>query len=137
MIVIDASALTGFLLTRPSALDVAVALAGEPDPDPFHAPDLIEPETLNALRRLARRGTVSAERATHAVGVLGAFPLIRYPHSPLRGRVWDLRDELSAYDAMYLALAEGLDGSVLLTADRELAARARRSLGAEGVRLVE
>ena len=57
------------------------------------------------------------------------MPLIRFPHAPLRERVWALRHELTAYDATYLALAEALEDPVLLTADAGLADRARASLG--------
>jgi predicted nucleic acid-binding protein len=63
------------------------------------------------------------------VSDLASLRLVRYPHAPLRPRVWDLRHELTAYDATYLALAEALYDSILLTADRGLAAAARRSLG--------
>jgi predicted nucleic acid-binding protein len=132
IVVVDASALTAFMLGHTSALDAAAV-----HPGPLHAPDLIELETLNALRRLARRGAIAEDRATEAVAALGATPLMRYPHSPLRARVWELRRELSAYDAAYLALAEALPDGTLLTADAGLATRARRSLGAEGVRLLE
>lgn len=59
--------------------------------------------------------------------------LVRYPHAPLRARIWELRHELTAYDAAYLALAEALGEAVLLTADAGLARRARRSLGDDAV----
>ena len=57
---------------------------------------------------------------------LANAPLVRHPHAPLREAVWGLRNELSAYDASYLALAVALDASVLLTADHGLAGRAVR-----------
>ena len=137
MIVVDASVLTDFLLGRSQALDVlAEALAGR-DQQPLHAPELIELETLNALRRLALQGHVTGQRATEAVADLGEVRMIRHPHAPLRARVWELRDELTAYDAAYLALAEALDDPLLLTGDRGLAARARRALGASAVRHVD
>ena len=136
MIVIDASILTDFLLGRPQAHDaLRRELAGR-DHEPLRAPELIEPETLNALRRLVARGTVSDRRATEAASDLANTRLVRYPHAPLRERVWELRDNLTAYDATYLALAEGLGASVLLTGDGGLAARARTSLGDERVRHV-
>jgi predicted nucleic acid-binding protein len=102
----------------------------------MHAPDVVEPETLNALRRLARSGAVTDRRATEAASDLGRVRLIRYPHAPLRERVWALRAELTAYDAAYLALAEALDDPVLVTGDGGLAARVRGRLGDERVRLV-
>ena len=135
MIVIDASALTDFLLGRPQALD-ALERELEHEHESLHAPELIEPETLNALRRLAQGGHVTDERATEAAADLGSARIIRYPHAPLRERVWELRHELTAYDAMYLALAEALDDCVLLTCDAGLATRAGRSLGARRVRHV-
>lgn len=136
MIVIDASALAELLLGRRDALDaVAEALGGDGD-QPLHAPDLIEPETLQALRRLVLAGAVAETRAAEAVGDLGCVRLRRYPHAPLRARVWGLRHELTAYDASYLALAEALDDPLLVTADAALAARGRRSLGDRGVALI-
>lgn len=135
MIVIDASVLTDFLLGRPQTMDaLELELVGH-EHEPLHAPDLIDPETLNALRRLALSGTVTDGRASEAASDLARVRLIRYPHSPLRERVWELRDSLSAYDATYLALAEALDDPVLITSDRGLAAGAQASLGDDRVRL--
>jgi predicted nucleic acid-binding protein len=137
VIVLDASVLTDFLLGRPQTLEALERELAGREHEPVHAPELVEPETLNALRRLAREGAVSDRRATQAVSDLAAARLIRYPHAPLRDRVWELRDNLSAYDATYLALAEALDDPVLLTADTGLAARAVQSLGRDGVRHVQ
>jgi predicted nucleic acid-binding protein len=136
LIVVDASLLTDFLLGRPQAL-IAVEreLAGR-EHEPLHAPELIEPETLNALRKLAAGGAITERRASEAVSDLGQVRLARYPHGPLRERIWQLRHNLTAYDAAYLALAEALDDAVLLTGDRSLGAQARRSLGDERVRHV-
>lgn len=129
MIVVDASVLTDFLLGRPQALDALSSELAEREHEPLHAPELIEPETLNALRRLATSGNVSDRRATEAASDLASLRLIRYPHAPLRERVWALRHNLSAYDATYLALAEALDDPILLTGDAGLAEQASRSLG--------
>ena len=127
MIVVDASVLTDFLLGRPQAHEtLGTELAGR-EHEPLHAPELIEPETLNALRRLDLAGRVGHERASQAAADLAEVRMIRYPHAPLRERVWDLRHELTAYDACYLALAEALDDVVFLTADGGLADRARRT----------
>lgn len=134
MRVVDASVLTDFLLGRDAALDAL--LAGGQEHERLHCPELIEPETLNALRRLVRSGALDSRRGDEAVTDLAAVRMVRYPHAPLRPRVWDLRDRLTAYDATYLALAEALDGSVLLTADKALAGHARDVLGAERARLV-
>ena len=131
--VVDASAFTDYLLGRREALDAVDVYASSPDGRLLHAPEIIEPETLNALRRHVIRGDVSEWRASEAVNDLATASLIRYSHAPLRDRIWELRDELTAYDAAYLALAEGLDAT-LLTADGGLAARARDSIGAARVR---
>jgi predicted nucleic acid-binding protein len=137
LIVVDASVLTDFLLGRPQALDaVERELAGRTH-EPLHAPELIEPETLNALRRLALAGSVTDQRASEAARDLAGIRLVRYPHAPLRERAWDLRHNLTAYDATYLALAEALDDPILLTGDGGLAARARKSLGRDRVRQVD
>jgi len=103
---------------------------------PLHAPALIEPETLSALRRLERSGDVPAHRAAAAVSDLGEARLVRHPHEPLRQRVWALRHALTPYDACYLALAEALSEGLLVTGDRGLAGVARRSLGERAVALL-
>jgi predicted nucleic acid-binding protein len=134
LIVADASALTDFLLGRPEAhAALARELSGR-EQEPLHVPELVEPETLNALRRMAIAGHIADQRAGEAVADLANARLVRYPHAPLRARVWALRHDVTAYDATYVALAEALPESVLLTADRGLAAVARRSLGDERVR---
>jgi predicted nucleic acid-binding protein len=134
VIVVDASVLLGVLLGHTPAIEgVERELRGGED-QPLHAPELIEPELLNALRRLVRAGAVTHARADTALGHLAAARLVRYPHAPLRPRVWDLRDALTAYDATYLALAEALSDAVLLTADNALAGVAARLLGAARVR---
>ena len=136
MIVVDASALTDFLLGRPPTVETLMAELRGREHEPLHAPELIEPETLNALRRLARSGVVDDRRVSEAVADLGLTRLVRYPHAPLRDRVWQLRHNLTSYHATYLALAEALDDPVLLTGDDGLATEARRSLGDVRVRHV-
>ncbi len=134
MIVVDASVLVEFLLGRRQALEaVARELSGALD-EALHAPELIEPEALNALRRLLRNSEITPSQADQAVSELDEVRLIRYPHAPLRSRVWQLRGNLSAYDAVYLALAEILDGSVLITSDSGLAANAAHVIGEGRVR---
>jgi predicted nucleic acid-binding protein len=137
VIVVDASVLTDFLLGRPQTMAVLEAELAGHEHEPMHAPDLIELETLNALRRLARSGAVTDRRATEAAADLARVRLVRYPHAPLRERVWALRDELTAYDAAYLALADALDGSVLLTSDGALAECAAGALGRDRVRFAD
>ncbi|HEV7494439.1 type II toxin-antitoxin system VapC family toxin [Baekduia sp.] len=136
MIVIDASVLTDFLLGRDKATEaIDRELAGR-EHDPLHAPEVVEPETLNALRSLVRARAVTDQRADEAVDDLGVIRLIRYPHDPLRARIWELRHNLTAYDAAYLALTEALDGAVLMTGDPGLATSARAALGDDRVRHV-
>ena len=96
-----------------------------------HAPHLLDVEVAQVLRRYAGAGQVGQERCRLALDDLAAFPLRRYPHDVLLPRIWQLRNNLTAYDAVYVALAEALD-ALLLTRDRRLAAaaghRARISL---------
>jgi predicted nucleic acid-binding protein len=122
VIVVDASVVIDFLLGRAEAIAAVRGDIGEHEP--LHAPELVEPETLNALRRLASRGAISERRAEEAVLDLVDLRLVRYPHAPLRARVWELRNELTAYDATYLALAEALECD-LLTGDAALVERGR------------
>ena len=129
MIVVDASALTDFLLQTRDA----VAALARPDGGALHAPELVDLETLNALRGMAARGVIDDERATGLAGELASVRMVRYPHGPLRARVWQLRHQLTAYDASYLALAEALDARRLVTSDRGLARRAAAALGSERV----
>jgi predicted nucleic acid-binding protein len=136
LIVVDASVLTDFLLGRTAAVDALERELVGREQEPLHAPELVDLETLNALRGLAAAGRVTPERAGEAVSDLGDTRLIRYPHAPLGERVWALRHNLTAYDAAYVALAEGLEDSVLLTGDAGLAAAGRRSLGPDRVRHV-
>ena len=136
MIVVDASVLADFLLGRAEAIEALVHALGGDDGQPLHAPELVEPETINALRRLVLSGRLAEDRGAEAVADLAGVRLVRHPHAPLRERVWQLRHELTAYDASYLALAEALEDPLLLTGDAGLAASGRRSLGEDAVTLV-
>jgi len=118
LIVIDASALLDLLLRRRAAPEIrARVVAGEVA---LHAPHLVDTEVLHALRRRVARGDLARRRAQEALDDLADLPLVRHPHLPLSPRIWALRERLSAYDATYVALAEGLDAS-LLTSDRRFA----------------
>jgi predicted nucleic acid-binding protein len=86
----------------------------------LHAPHLIDLEVTQVLRRYVRSAVISAERGAEALTDLVDFPLTRYPHFVLLPRVWQMRDDLTAYDGAYLALAEALDAT-LVTRDRALA----------------
>ena len=83
------------------------------------APDLLRVEVLSVLRRQARLGELAAAQVAAAVDDLLDLELDVYPTGPLLRRVWELRDNVTAYDACYVALAEALD-CALLTADARL-----------------
>ena len=121
MLVVDASALTELVLGRPAGDVVGEHCAGHGCA--LHAPHLVDVEVLSALRRLVDSGEASPERASDAIADLLDLPIERYPHDILVPRIWQLRENFSAYDASYVALAEGLaDAPVpLLTADARLA----------------
>lgn len=84
------------------------------------APALIDLEVASAWRGQVRAGRLSARRADAAFDDLADLPLERAPHGPLMRRIWELRDNLTVYDASYVALAESLD-TILLTGDERLA----------------
>jgi predicted nucleic acid-binding protein len=84
------------------------------------APELIDLEVASVWRRALRAGRLPTRRAGQALADLAAAPLARAPHGPLMGRIWGMRDNLTPYDAAYVALAELLD-TVLVTADNSLA----------------
>jgi predicted nucleic acid-binding protein len=121
MLVVDASALTELVLARPAGEVVREHLAGHGFA--LHAPHLLDVEVLSALRRLVSSGEATADRAGEAIADLLDLPIERYPHDILVPRAWQLRENFSAYDASYIALAEGIaDEPVpLLTADARLA----------------
>lgn len=118
MIVVDASAALEVLLRTPAAKAVEERLF---DPaQTLHAPHLIDVEVAQVLRRYAASGEADAERCRVALADLADLPLTRYPHDILLQRAWELRGNLTAYDAVYVALAEALDAP-LLTRDQRLA----------------
>jgi predicted nucleic acid-binding protein len=121
MIVVDASAVLEALLRTPAASAVERRLF-EPA-QTLHAPHLLDVEVAQVVRRYAANREFDAERGRMVLADLADLPLRRYPHDFLLPRVWDLRNNLTAYDAMYVALAEALDAP-LLTKDKRLAAAA-------------
>ncbi|WP_007024296.1 type II toxin-antitoxin system VapC family toxin [Saccharomonospora iraqiensis] len=101
-------------------------LAGKLDPDrlgdeELAAPHLIDSEVTQVLRGLVRRGSLSEGQGDLALNAFGRLALERFPADPLRPRMWALRHNLSAYDATYVALAEMLRATALLTTDARLA----------------
>jgi predicted nucleic acid-binding protein len=96
----------------------------------LHAPHLVDVEVAQVLRRYAASGEIDGKRGREALTDLADFPIRRYPHDFLLTRVWDLRNTFTAYDAVYVSLAEALDAT-LLTRDRRLATAAGRHLRVE------
>jgi predicted nucleic acid-binding protein len=117
LIVIDASVLANVVADDgadgQTARDVVGGVGG------LSAPDLVDVETVAVLRKRWLAGTLSATRFATAIDDLMDLEVERYPGLPLLGRVYELRDNVSAYDAVYVALAEGL-ACTLLTADARL-----------------
>jgi predicted nucleic acid-binding protein len=117
VIVLDASATVELLLQTATGIAVAARLQS-PD-ETLHAPHLLDVEVSQVFRRFVLAGSLEEKRASAALLDLGELDVSRYPHDVLLPRVWQLYRNLSAYDAVYVALAEAL-GAVLLTADARL-----------------
>ena len=128
MIVLDASAAIEWLLQTPVGQEIEDRLYSHGES--LHAPHLLDLEVAQVLRRLVREGAVSAPRADQAVQDLIDLRVTRYPHFIFLPRVWRLRDNLSAYDAAYLALTEKL-GATLITRDARLASAFARRISIE------
>jgi predicted nucleic acid-binding protein len=118
VIVVDASAVLEVLLNTSAGARVAERLfvTGET----LHAPDLLDLEVAQVLRRYALAGELDSARGLEALADLADLPLTRYPHDLLLPRIWELRGNVTAYDAAYLALAEAL-AVPLVTRDAALA----------------
>ena len=124
MIVLDASAAVELLLgtQRGAAVEARIF-----DPaETLHAPELLDVEVAQVLRRYERARLIDAARAEAALRDLADLPLERYAHALLLPRAWELRENLTIYDAVYVALAELL-AAPLLTVDASLAAAKHRA----------
>jgi predicted nucleic acid-binding protein len=119
LIVLDASAAVDWLLDTRVGLQIEQRIAG--GAERVHAPHLIDIEVAQVLRRYARDKTLTDSRAEAALYDLADIPITRYSHSAFMPRVWQLRHNFTAYDSLYIALAEALDVP-LLTRDKKLAA---------------
>ncbi len=117
MIVLDASAVVAVLLD-PGAERIRERI--ESPGESLHVPHLMDLEVLHTLRGQALRGALSPRRGTEALEDLTNILFVRYPHTSLVERVWELRHNLTAYGATYVALAEALDAP-LVTMDARLA----------------
>jgi predicted nucleic acid-binding protein len=118
LLVIDASALLEILL-RTSLADRLMERALDPAMR-LHAPQLVDIEVAQALRRLVRREQITHTRAEQVLEDYSQLLIERHGHQPLIARIWEMRDSLSAYDGAYVALAEAL-AAPLLTCDGKLA----------------
>ena len=118
MIVLDASAVIEWLLQSPIGAKVDRRIFSRPIA--LHAPHLLDLEVAQVLRRYVRDKVMTAQRGQEALEDLDALPLNRYSHDFLIPRVWQLRANLTAYDAVYVALSELLDAP-LLTCDGRIA----------------
>lgn len=121
MIVVDASTTVDLLLRLDGHERIEESISSYPR---IAAPELLSTEVLSCLRRWVRAGSIGISSAEDALADLDALPIKRYSHHALNGRVWELRDRFTAYDATYVALAEALDAR-LLTTDTKL----RRAAG--------
>jgi predicted nucleic acid-binding protein len=117
VLVVDTSAVIHALVHRPAHPDLLRRLA---DDDDLGAPHLIDLEVLQALRRMVRIGELTDHQAADLRTDFAAMPLLRFPHTGVADRVWSLRDNLTAYDAAYVALAETMR-CPLITSDARMA----------------
>ena len=117
MIVVDASAIVDLLLENPSEPSLVKRIGAASE---LHAPHLIDIEFLSVLRRLVARGQLNSNAAEVARELFAQLPIERYSHIFLSDRIWALRDNLTLYDASYIALSEVL-GIPLITSDMKLA----------------
>jgi predicted nucleic acid-binding protein len=117
LIVLDASALLELLTRSDRGLRVETRVMRTSET--LHAPALIDVEVTQVLRRYVASGQVPEHWAQMALQVVTAFPMTRYLHEPLMRRAWELKDNVTAYDGVYIALAEALR-SPLVTCDSRL-----------------
>ena len=110
LLVVDASALVEFFLGTPRGRTMRPSLTS-PEVD-LHVPSLCDVEVASALRGLVRRRRVGARRVEAALQDYRDLPVTRHGHLALLGRVFELRDNFSCYDAVYVALAEAFDAAL-------------------------
>ncbi len=130
MSVLDTSAIVDLLLGDGAAPAVELVVAKRP----CAAPDVVVFETLAVLRRALARGAISERRANAAVIDLGDLSVELFPTLALRERAWELRKNMTAADALFVALAEALD-EPLVTKDSGMAAAATRHTDIEVIEL--
>ncbi len=111
MIVVDASAVLELLLRTAKAEALDKLLLGSQES--LHAPHLLDVEVVQTLRRLVRGADLTEHRAEQALEDFRLIAIERHAHTDLVTRAWQLRSSITAYDAMYVALAEGLDATLI------------------------
>ena len=117
MIVLDASVVVELLTNGTLAESIGNELAGRDES--FIVPHLIDVEVVSAIRKMVAGRVIDSHDSGQFLAGLAALPAERYSHTPLIGRIWQLRQNFTAYDATYIALAEAT-GSVLYTCDEKL-----------------
>ena len=128
MIVLDTSAAVDWLLQTPSGLRIEQRIYG--NQDTLHSVHLIDVEFVQVLRRLVREGALTSRRAEEAMEDMAALRITRYAPVVLMQRIWQLRQNLTAYDAAYVALAEALQAP-LITRDHRIASAPGHSAAIE------
>lgn len=129
--VIDASAATEYLLRTPLGLRVATAI----EDASLIAPELLDVEVLSVLRRAVLHREITEQRAVLAIEDLVDWSIDRIPHNPLVWLAWQNRNNVSAYDAFYVAAAR-ISNAPLLTADGPLSRAPKLGISIENVRLL-
>lgn len=117
MIVVDASVVVEVLLLTPSGLEIGERLFSSDET--LHAPELLDVEVAQVVRRFELLGDLGPSRGAEALADLSDLAVERYRHRALLPRIWELRANLTAYDAAYVALAEAL-AATLVTRDARL-----------------
>jgi predicted nucleic acid-binding protein len=117
VIVLDASVVVELLTNGTLADSLRSDLANRDDS--FIVPHLLDIEVVSAIRRLVAGRRIDSHRSEQLLTGLAMLPAERYAHTPLLGRIWELRHAFTAYDAAYIALAEATN-AVLYTSDAKL-----------------
>jgi predicted nucleic acid-binding protein len=117
LIVLDASVVVELLTNGTLANSIRRDLFRRDES--FIVPHLIDVEVVSAIRRLVAGRRTGADRSDQFLAELAALPAERYSHTPLLGRIWELRHNFTACDAAYIALAEAMN-AVLYTCDEKL-----------------
>ena len=130
MIVADASIVLEVLLRTKRGLKIEARVLSSRET--LHAPHLIDLEVCQVLRRYLLTKDLTADRAAAAIEDFQSIRIFRYPHRIFVDRIWELRSNMTAYDAAYVAVAEMIEAP-LLTTDKRLASTSNHSAQIEFV----